>query len=237
MGKKPAEQTSNQPNGSGDEVDLENGLNDESGAGDGDQDDDQDDDEQDGAELTIAQQIERGIAAALPTIQKGFQSEMDRRINSALAGGRKKGEQQQRQDQQEQQEEQQQGAPRADVRGARLAFRDALPDQINLFSAEERKLATDYGQNLIRARALQGFDDEDQVGHEVAVATAQFLQAARSLYSSRTKRVLDSQGLLVKQDGSGQAPGGKTPPNSVASAYELAEKKDRELYPERYIGK
>jgi hypothetical protein len=235
MAKKPADQTStNGTNGAGDAVDLEVDLdNDNAGSGSGDEDDDDDDDDEDSAGGgDIAAQIQAGIAAALPQISRQFQSEMDRRINSALnKGGRKPASKDD--DDNEQQDSSRQAPPKADVRGARLAFREILPDSIKLLGDDERALANDFGQNLIRARALQGFDDEEQVGREVAAETATFLRKARDLYSSRTKRALERSGALVAQGG-GQSPGGQTPPSTVAAAYDAAQKKDRELFPERY---
>lgn len=233
MGKKPADQTSNNgANGAGDAVDLEVDLDgDNNGSGSDDEDDDDDDAGSGTGDGSIADQINAAIVAALPQISQQFQSEMDRRINSALNKGRKPAPKDD--DDNGQQTAPGQTAPKADVRGARLAFREILPDSIKLLGDEERALANDFGQNLIRARALQGFDDEEQVGREAAVATAEFLKKARTFYSNRTKRVLEKSGALAAQGG-GQSPHGDAPPSTVAAAFEAAAKKDRELFPERY---
>lgn len=240
MTKKPAEQTSNQPGGSGDEVDL---LDDHNDGGTGESDDDSedgdDDGDGDGGQQSIEQQIQAGIRAALPTITQTFQSEMDRRINSAInkvtrKNGTKK---QQNDDDSDEQQQQTEVQPVADVRGARIAFREYLPMELKTFSSEEQALATEFGQSRIRALALQGFDDEDDAGRQAAQETAEFIKKARALYSKRTKAVLKRQGVLVETPGQsgGQTPGGGTkPPADLASAVEAARKKDMELFPHRY---
>jgi hypothetical protein len=237
LGKKPADQASNQPNGSGDAVDLETELDDDASGTDSD---DEDDDDADGGQSgaggsrSIEQQIADGIAAALPSIQASFQSEIDRRVNGAL--NKVRGKAPAKKDDDGDGTDQGRTAPVADVRGARIAFREYLPDTIKLLGPEERSFANDYGQNLIRARAHSGFDDEDQTGREVAEATAEQIRKLRSFYSARTKRVLEAQGALVAQGG-GQAPNGTAAPSSLGSAFEAAQKKDRELFPHRYADK
>lgn len=246
MTKKPAEQTSNQPNGSGDEVDL---LDDQNDGGTGDQGGDSDDDGDDdgdgtggGTQLTIEQQIQAGIRAALPTISQTFQSEMDRRINSAINKVTRKNGQKQQQKKDDDSDgdddsQQQQAQPVADVRGARIAFREYLPMELKTFSPEEQALATEFGQSRIRALALEGFEDEDVAGQQAAKETAEFIKKARSLYSKRTKAVLKRQGALVEVPGStgGQTPGaGSPPPADLQSMIEAARKKDMELFPQRY---
>jgi hypothetical protein len=238
MGKKPADQTSNNgASGAGDAVDLETPLVGE-GTGSGSEDEDDDDDDGDGTggdAGSIQAQIEAGIAAALPQIQKSFQSEMDRRINSALnRGGRKPAD---KGGDEENDDKGGQKVPAANVRGARIAFREYLPESIRLLSSEERSLANEFGQSLIQARALRGFDDEDEVGQEVATATAEFLKKARDLYSSRTKRILQQQGALKEQADGQSAHGGDRKPDAMTDAFAAAEKKDRELHPQRYVGK
>lgn len=237
MAKKPAGQTStNGTNGAGDAVNLEEELDGDNGSGSNTEDEDEDDDSDDGDSADIGDRIERAIAAALPQIQKGFQSEMDRRINSALNRTRKPAGKGGDNDEDEDSGNGRQAAA-ANVRGARIAFREYLPDSIRLLSSAERELANEFGQSLIQARAVRGFDDEDQVGQEVATATAEFLKKARDLYSSRTKRILQKQGALKDQDGGQSAHGGDRKPDGMADAYAAAEKKDRELHPERYVGK
>lgn len=237
MGKKPAGQTSNHGTGNADGVDEDLDLNlDDDGDG-GSDDDDSDDDgggEGQGEQLSIQEQIEAGIAAALPTITRTFQSEMDRRINSAVAKNRNRAPGKPAGKDKDEDNDQGGAAVVADVRGARIAFREYLPESIKLLSGEERALASEFGQAQIKARALAGFEDEDEVGREVAEATADFLKKARSFYSNRTKRVLEKNGLLSQQSQGQQVPGAKTPPAGTQSAFEEARKKDMELFPERY---
>ena len=235
MSKKPADQQS--PNGeSGEAIDLGVDLGDEGGAGGNDGEDDDDDNgeggEGEGGKKTLEQLVAAGIAAALPQIQASFQSEMDRRINGAVkkVAGKtpapKDGDN----------DEDPVAAPVADVRGARVAFREYLPDEIKFFSTEERELGMAFGQSQIKAAALAGFDDEDEVGKNVATATAEFIKKARNLYSARTRRVLKQQGALKDQP-AGPAGTGGDAPDSLAAIRQAAEKKDRELFPERYRDK
>ena len=238
MSKKPADQASNQPNGSGDAVDLNmdlDGDTNDSGAADGDADEDEDGTGGSG-NGDLSTQITAAVEAAMVIAQRRFEAETDRRVNKALAKVQGKGKPAAKDSDEDEDEDSgsgRQARPAADVRGARIAFREYLPDEIKLFSTEERQLATDFGQNLIRSKALEGFDDEDQMGLEAAKQTAAFLTRARNLYSSRTKRVLEKQGALVPQGG-GQSPSGGQAGQTAGNAFELALKKDRELFPERY---
>lgn len=239
MAKKPADQSSNNGAGSaGDAVDLEAALGTDGTDGASEDEDDEGDEgdegEQGGGSTDIASVVAAAVTAQMGAINRQFQAEMDRRINSALSkGGRKPAK---KDDDEEGEQVTGQAGTASDVRGARLAFREYLPESIRFLSSEERALANEFGQNMIRARAHAGFEDEDEAGREVAVATAEFLKKSRSLYSSMTKRALEKQGALIAQGG-GQAPGGKIPPNGVAASFEAAEKKDRELFPERYAQK
>jgi hypothetical protein len=231
--KKPADQQSNQPGGDSQDdaneaLDLESDADNDA---DGDDDDDDEDDNSSGngggagnQQQDVSALVTAGIQAAMPALMNGVTSEIDRRINSALGRQQRRngngGGQQQQQDQQ-QNDSQGGGTVGTDatvVRAARLSFREYLPGEIKLLSAEERKLANEYGANLINARAAQGFDDDDLVGREVAEATAKFLKGARELYSTRTKRLLEKKGAL-KDQGSGQSgnPGGGSTDTKTAA--------------------
>lgn len=181
----------------------------------------------------IAALIRSAMLEMLPTIQESTNREIDRRVNGALAKVRKPGvkppaQQQEQQDDNEQGGNAMPGTPLADIRGARLSFREHLPDQIRFLSPEEKTLATEFGLNLIGAKAVSGFEDEEAVGKDVATATATFLKKTRSYYSKRTKAALEKQGAL-KQDGSGQTSHGTTPPGNLQSGFDKAEAKMREL--------
>ncbi|QOP66156.1 hypothetical protein SEA_DANIELLEIGNACE_15 [Arthrobacter phage DanielleIgnace] len=243
-GKKPADQQStNGANGAGDAVDLETELDDDEGTGADSEDDDEDDDDDSGAESSgggsgdIQSQIAAAVAAAVKKVEQKFTAETDRRVNQALAKQRKKlgvDEDDDDEDEGQKPKSRRNAQPAADIRSARLVFREELPEHIKILGPEERELANQIGQSLIRSRGFEGFDDADEVGEEAAAQTAQLLKKARDFYSGRTKRVLEKAGALKDQP-SGQScngGGGKT----VDNAFEAARKKDMELHPERYAG-
>ena len=233
--KKPADQQSNHPGGNAQDdangtLDLEQDADSDSDADDDDDDEDEDDDSSNpggnggnsNQQQDVAALVAAGIQTAMPAIMQGVTSEIDRRINSAL-GKRNRNNGNQQQNDQQQNDSQgggTVGASPAEIRGARLSFREYLPGEIKLLSSEERKLANEYGGHLINARAAQGFDDDDQVGREVAEATAKFLKGARNLYSTRTKRLLEKNGALKDQPGgqSGNPGGGSTDVKNAAQA-------------------
>lgn len=237
MGKKPADQTSNQPSGSGDSVDLETEL-DGDDATDTDSDADEDDDADSSDSSTdggtdIQSRIDAAVDRALERATRAFEAETDRRVNQALAKQAGKGPAKTGTKDDDSGNGGGQVTATADVRGARIAFREYLPDTIKLLGTEERQIATEIGQSLIRSRAFDGFEDEDAVGREVATQTAEILKKARTFYSGRTKRVLEKQGALIPQSG-GQSSGGGGQKDTPENAYEAALRKDKELHPERY---
>lgn len=178
----------------------------------------------------IASIVRNTLRELLPEIQSETNREIDRRVNGALNKVRRPGTKPPAQQSKDEDEggNDMPGTPVADIRGARMSFREYLPDSIRFLSPEEKALATEYGLNMIGAKALSGFEDEDAVGKEVATKTAEFLKKSRTYYSERTKRALQKQGAL-KQDASGQQSHGTTPPGSVQSAFDKAEAKMREL--------
>lgn len=138
------------------------------------------------------------------------ESRIDSRLNVVLREIRKQNGQQDgsKKTAQKQALKDQEDAPTADVRGARLAFRDYLGDEgLKFLGAEERRFATDLGQALIKARALDGFDDEDEVGREVAKEVSEKIKSLRTYYERSTKTALRRQGLLPDQKGGQQAAG------------------------------
>ena len=222
------------------DLDADEDLDGDGTGGDGDGDDDSDD--------SVEAQVRRGIAAALPEIQRNFQSEMDRRINRVVkklkpAARQADGdgdddeddEPPARQRSRTQRSQSRAGAPESDERGARVAFREYLPGQIKFLSEEERQGALRYGQLLILEESRKGFDDEDTVGRDVAQRVAEYVKGNRKFYSERTKRTLERQGALVKQEGNGGSGGGGTPPpTSVDSAWKAAEERRRKLFPHQF---
>ena len=218
LGKKPADQTSDHSDADAvDEVDID--LEADADDDGDDDEDDSDDDDADGDD--VGSIVEKAVNKALAAQQLAFQSEMDRRINSALGGQRRT----------------KTTAPAAkadketesDVRGARLAFREYLPGEMKFLSTEERKMATEYGMNLIKVAAAAGFDDEDSAGKNAAEETAKFFKASRQFYSARTKKALERQGALKDQKG-GQSGGGLTGTTDIANSNTAAAERRARLF-------
>lgn len=193
------------------------------------------DDDGDGEDSNdVAAQVRKALQDFLPTIQDQTTREIDRRVNSALKKVRGSG----KPNDDEDDDDADKGgkAPRqaqADVRGARIAFREYLPEKIRFLSPEEKAMATEFGLTQINAAAAKGFDDEDETGRQIAESTVAFIKKARSYYSGRTKKALEKQGALRKDD-SGQNVYGTKPPGSTQTAFDRAAAKDRELFPHRY---
>lgn len=127
---------------------------------------------------------------------------------------------------------QQDRTPVADVRAARSAFREYVGDSgLRFIDPEERQLAMDLGAALIGARAVDGFDDEDAVGREVADKVVKQVQALRKLYQRKTREELKRRGVLA-DDGKGQHQRG---PRSAgaASEYEKGAQQAKEMFKER----
>jgi hypothetical protein len=181
--------------------------------------------------VDIRAAVREALADLLPQIQDQTTREIDRRVNGALAKVRKPGagNQQQQDDGGAGGDSTMPGKPAADIRGARIAFREYLPEQIRFLSPEEKALATEFGLNALKAAALNGFTDEDAAGKEAAAATVKFIKSSRTYYSARTKKALEKQGALIVKDGSGQTSHGTTPPGNVQSAFDKAAKKMEEL--------
>lgn len=221
------------------DLDADEDLDGDGTGGTGDDDDDSDD--------SVEAQVRRGLAAALPEIQRSFQSEMDRRINRVVkklkpaarpADGQDDDEDDEppaRQRSRTQRTAARAGAPESDERGARVAFREYLPGQIKFLSEEERQGALRFGQLLILEESRKGFDDEDMVGRDVAQRVAEHVKSNRKFYSERTKRTLERQGALVKQEGNGGGGGGAgTPPASTDAAWKAAEERRRKMFPHQF---
>lgn len=101
----------------------------------------------------------------------------------------------------------------ADQRAARLAYKEYVADKIRFISPEERDAAADIARTKIAARAAGGFEDEDQVGREVADEVAEMVLKLRRHYEAQAKAALRRKGLLAtpQKDGQGSGEGkGKT---------------------------
>lgn len=202
-----------------DDLDEDDDLDDDdSDDEDGDEDDDTDEDEKSKGkkkyvtreDLDAAMQKvgDRLVNTVLKEVRGG---DLRRQQNRGTAGD--KG------------QKQEQKAPVADVRGARLAFRDYLSDEAKFTSREERRFAMDLGQAMIRARALDGFEDEDKVGREVAEEVAEQVTSLRKHYQRSTIARLRSRGLLApKKDGkSGQSGQGTTGGSGATTGSQFTE--------------
>lgn len=96
------------------------------------------------------------------------------------------------------------GPDAAQVRGARLAFRDYIDTEMGGYLGnEERAFVNDLGKATITG--LAEIDDEDQVGRQVAASVAQQVKGLRKFYEQRTKAALKRKGLLKDSDKGGQA--------------------------------
>lgn len=226
-----------------DDVDDEESLLDPDESDD-DADDDLDEDEDDDADDDDADDDskvkgKRKAPAAFDeeALLAKVESRIDRRLNAVLreirkpatkAPARGTGAPAARSSRQQQEPEPE--VPEADVRGARLAFRDELAET-KFISPVERRFALDLGQTLIRARALDGFADEDVVGREVAEQVAKTVKDLRTHYEKQVKAALRRRGLLPEQK-DGQSPGGGTGGGTAAADSELA--KGKELAAQRH---
>lgn len=223
MGKKPASQTSDFPNGdSTDDIDLTGDLTDDESLNGEDNEDNEDEDD-DGLVLGGGKaESKKDISAVLDDFSEKLMgrvtSEIDRRINGALnKRNRKTGD--------DDQDDKQKGAPVvADVRSARLSFREAVTEEIRFISPEERQFGVEYGRLLIAAEAAKGFEDPDLVGEAAAVKVAEKLKELRKYYSNRTRAVLKQQGALKEQkdgqsnDGGTSTVIGKTKGSEMAAS-------------------
>ena len=195
-------------------------VGDNDGDDDGDDDllDDDADDLDDGedGDLDDDDPMDEVVDEVSRRLEGKIASMFDRRVNAVLKeirghgrGGNKRTERHRDRDDR---------TSTSDVRGARLAFREELSDQVRFISAEERRFAQDLGRSLIEARALTGFEDEDEVGREVADEVAERVVAMRRHYQQRTRQALVKRGLLEDKTTGSPAPGrGKK--KSIESEY------------------
>lgn len=171
---------------------------------DDDEDDENDDDDDEEAPDDGDEIVDRIIERLDGKIESMF----DRRVNAVLkeVRGTPNG---RRRDRQERGGQGRDREPVADVRGARSAFRDYVGDEVSFIGPEERRFATALGSALIAQRALNGFDDEDVVGAEVAAEVAKQVKSLRSFYETRTKTALRKRGLLAEKSGTSGTGGSK----------------------------
>lgn len=190
-----------------DDDEDEDGLDDEDESGDdvddvdgdeSDDDEDEDDeDDNDGSPSAIAAAVANAI---MPQIDAKIESTMDRRINAVLKevrGGKPpKG------SAGKSNTNQSGGSEVVDVRGARLAFREALSGE-DFVSPEERKFANSLGRTLISAKAPAGITDEDEFGEQIANEVMAQVKSLRTLYVNQTKAALRRSGALAAPEKQG----------------------------------
>lgn len=91
--------------------------------------------------------------------------------------------------------------PEADIRGARMAAKEYLSDEIEFLNADERALAMDMVRGEIAELATEGFDDEDEVGQEVARKVARRVKQTRKLYESSVVKRARRRGTASDRGG------------------------------------
>lgn len=259
---KPAGQTSSTgAGGAGDavtpqEINLEVDLGDEGGEGGdgtgGDGGDGNDGGTGTGLPDPSDTSTEAVVARALAAQETRFNAELDRRVNSAVDKVTKKLTRGKAKDDDEDDEGEDgdegkggkagqpkvksapTGATSAQVRGARVAFREYLPDEIKILGTEEREIANELGLALIGSAARKPIDDDDELGEDVAKKVAAILKKARSFYSARTQAVLQRQGVVTPPANQGQSSNPGAGADTYAKSNQTALEKDRELFPDRY---
>lgn len=167
----------------------------------------------------------------------------DQRINQVLQrqrGGQQQGQQQgTRQQQGGQQQGQQQpeshgggrGASPADVREARMVYREYVGDKITFVGDEERQFAADLAAALLPGMLEAGADVET-AGQQVATQVAERVKSTRQFYQRKTIKALQQRGVLPEDFRPGQPPKGTTQPGG-AQSWKAGEERARAMYGDR----
>ncbi|MFE2751570.1 hypothetical protein ACFXGA_06155 [Actinosynnema sp. NPDC059335] len=191
--------------------DLDDAADDQDTDDDGvdDQDDsdlDDDTDDQDDPPLTRAdlereaQRIaDRTVNAVLREI-RGARRQGDR--------GNQRGGRDQRRDRDDDRGAADSGPDPADLREARLAFREYLGDQYRPGTPTEREIAAELGGALIREHLVTGGGDPDRAARTAADTVANRLRAHRRAIERQTVAALRKRGALRDDYGSGSQNGG-----------------------------
>lgn len=172
--------------------------------------------------------------------------EVDRRMTSLYREVRgQAGQQGQQQGQGQGQQGEQQGGPQsgqqqtpagpseADVREARLVYREYVGDEIKFLGTVEREHASTVAQALLRERIGRG-DDPDRAGREVAREVASTVKALRQHYEQQTVAALKRRGLLPDDGrGPGQQPVPGTAAPGAQSGFAAGQAKAAALFAER----
>lgn len=161
--------------------------------------------------------------ATADEIARIVESTVDRRINAVLrevrgqGGSGQQGQQQGGQQGQsaeqgggQQQQTSGQAAPAgptaADLREARLVYREYVQDEVQFLGTVEREHASTLAGALIQERLQRG-DDHETAGREAAKTVASTVKNLRQHYEQQTIAALQRRGLLPKDGrGPGQQP-------------------------------
>lgn len=175
---------------------------DDSDDDDDEEDQDGDDDEEDGFdEAEFLKKVESRIDRRVT----GLMNKIEKRLSGIQQSQNRSGTKQDKQE------------PVADARGARLAYRDYISDEVKFVGREERELAASLANGLIAQQIAAGEDDEDEIGSAVAKLVADRILKLRRFHETRTKSQLRRQGLLpdpksgqAGAEGKGKAPAVKS---------------------------
>lgn len=185
--------------GQGDEDDTDN--DDDEGQEDSNEDtdgDDDADDEDSDDEGSNDNQMDSIVAKVVARLEKQFDSVADRRVNAILKEVRKGKEPKQRLPKKDGKTTDQ--SESVDLRAARLTFKEYLTDDFEFIGADERKFAMTMGRSMIGERAA-GFDDEDELGREVASDVTTLVEGMRDYYQKQTVEALRRQGAFKRTKG------------------------------------
>jgi hypothetical protein len=170
------------------------------GGDDGDNGDDGDGDDDD----------EKLTPALKALISKEANRIADKRINQALAkrGNRRAGRRDNADDDGDGDDDkggnggkpkgkQETGPTSADLREARLVYRDFVRDEIEFIDNDERAFAADLAQGMLRDR-LADHEDVEEAGEAVATEVAKRVRTLRANYQKATIAGLKRRGVLPK---------------------------------------
>lgn len=222
-----------------DEDDDLDALLDEQDDSDDDDSDDEDEDEDDEGDDDDKPKG-RGRKPKFVTA-KDVESALDRRINVVLReirkqGGEKQeprkpgGQQQRRRDEPQQQTPT--GPSAADVRDARVAYREYVADEITFLGNEERQYAQSVAVGLLRNALAEGVDPDD-AGADVAKKVADQVKELRSFYTKRVVSKLRKDGRIAGSGTPTQRSRSTSAKPGKASQYQAGQAMAEKLYADR----
>lgn len=184
-------------------------------------------------------------------LRREFESEMDRRITSAVqtvtrrlsgqqqngsqnGGGNDDGGDGDNGGQQQQRQRRQSGPSDGDVRESRLAYREYVTDGFRFLGDVEREHAMTMAQAMLPT-LLAGGMDPDEAGREAAKKVRTAVQGLRKHYEGQTVAALKRKGLLPEDARPGQPPASTSTTRKPGdqSGYQAGAAKAGELFPDR----